>query len=146
VSQADVAVTAATDDSTIAGIGPDWPFSWYSIQPAQDLPEIFDTIVIDGYSQPGSVQNTLPALGGVNTVLKIELDGTHAPGIGLNLGFFNGSIDSSNSQIDGLAINQFGRDGIALDTLNGAIPSREISSARTCSGRSLWAIPAPAFG
>ncbi len=119
VSQADVAVTTATDDSTIAGIDPDWPYSWYSIAPDQDLPEIFDTIVIDGNSQPGSRQNTLPALGDLDTVLRVELDGTNAPGAGLELGSFDGSFDSSNSQIDGLVINRFGGDGIAIDTLNG---------------------------
>ena len=31
VTTADIAVTTATDDATIAGIDPDWPHSWYSI-------------------------------------------------------------------------------------------------------------------
>ncbi len=32
VTLADVATTTATDDASIAGIDPDWPHSWYSIQ------------------------------------------------------------------------------------------------------------------
>ncbi len=120
VTTADIAVTTATDDATIAGIDPDWPHSWYSIEPDSDLPEIIETTTIDGYSQPGSRQNTLSAPGPLNTVLKIELDGTNAPGVGLNVG--NGlGIDAGNSRIDGLAINRFGGDGIELDTLNGGV-------------------------
>jgi Domain of unknown function DUF11 len=119
VTTADIATTTATDDANIADIDPDWPFSWYSIQPDSDLPKIVDTITIDGYSQPGSRQNTLPAPGALNTVLRIELDGTNAPDEGLNLGIGDASGDSSNSRIDGLAINRFGGDGIELDTLDG---------------------------
>ncbi len=121
VSQADIAVTTATSDANIAGIDPDWPFSWFSILPSQDLPEIENTVTIDGYSQPGSVENTLPALGALNTVLKIELDGTSAPGVGLNVGILDSSHDASNSRIDGLAINRFGGDGIDVNTLNGGV-------------------------
>ena len=119
VSQADIAVTTATDDATIADIDPDWPHSWFSILPSYDLPQIVDTVTIDGYSQPGSVANTLPALGALNTVLKIELDGTNPPGEGLNLSIGGASGDSSNSRIDGLAINRFGGDGIELNNLDG---------------------------
>ncbi len=119
VSQADIAVTTATSDADIADIDPDWPHSWFSILPSHDLPEIVNTVTIDGYSQPGSVANTLPALGALNTVLKIELDGTNAPGEGLNLSIGTASGDSSNSRIDGLAINRFGGDGIELNNLDG---------------------------
>ena len=51
--------------------------------------------------------------------MKIELDGEKSPGDGLNLSIVPVSSDSSNSRIDGLAINRFGGDGIDLDTLNG---------------------------
>ena len=118
VTTADIATTTATSDATIADIDPDWAHSWFSIMPSHDLPRIINTVTIDGYSQPGSLMNTLPALGGLDTVLRIELDGANAPGDGLNLGISQGS-DASNSQIDGLAINRFGGDGIELDTLDG---------------------------
>jgi hypothetical protein len=121
VSLADIAVTSAMSDAAIADIDPDWPSSWYSIALDHSLPKIFDTTVIDGYSQPGSAPNTLTALGALNTVLKIEIDGAAAPGNGLNLGFFNQSIDAGNSRIDGLAINRFSGDGIDVSTLNGGV-------------------------
>ena len=70
VSQSDVATTTAANDSAIANIDPDWPHSWYSIQPASSLPPLFDIDSINGYSQPGSSQNTLSAVQqGLNTVL-----------------------------------------------------------------------------
>ena len=121
VTTAGIATTTAADDTTIADIDPDWSHSWYSIRPDRDLPEIYQTTVIDGYSQPGSSRNTLSELEALNTVLKIELDGTNAPGIGLNLHFYNQSIDASNSTIEGLAINQFGGDGIRISTLSGHV-------------------------
>ncbi len=121
VSQADIAVTTATSDANIADIDPDWPYSWFSILPSHDLPQIENTVTIDGYSQPGSLENTLPALGALNTVLKIELDGSSAPGAGLNVGILDSSQDASNSRIDGLAINRFGGDGIDVNTLNGGV-------------------------
>ena len=34
VDQANIAATTATDDSAIPDIDPDWPHSWFSIQPA----------------------------------------------------------------------------------------------------------------
>jgi uncharacterized repeat protein (TIGR01451 family) len=116
VSRAGVAATTAASDATIADIDPDWPFSWYSIRPDRNLPTIVDTVVIDGYSQPLSRRNTLPALQALDTVLRIELDGANAPGIGLNLGLFAGS-----TRIDGLAINLFGGDGVRVDTLDGHV-------------------------
>jgi hypothetical protein len=118
-----VAVTSAANDATIADIDPDWPHSWFSIQPSRDLPEIIETVVIDGYTQAGSSPNTLPPLGPLDTVLKIELDGTNAPGDGLVLGIGDivggNIIDASHSMIRGLAINRFGGDGIELNTLDG---------------------------
>jgi hypothetical protein len=123
VSLDHVAVTAAASEAAIADIDPDWPYSWFSIQLSRDLPEIIDTVVIDGYSQAGSRPNTLPPLEPLNTVLKVELDGGNASGDGLSLGIggtVGGSIiDAAHSTIQGLAINRFGGNGIKLDTLNG---------------------------
>ena len=68
---------------------------------------------------PAAARTRCRRLGPLNTVLKIELDGANAPGNGLELHFFNESIDSSNSRIDGLAINRFSGDGIKLDSLSG---------------------------
>jgi hypothetical protein len=114
VSLDQVAVTTAANDGAIADIDPDWAHSWYSFRPSRNLPEIIDAIVIDGYTQPGSSPNTLPPLGPLDTVLKIELDGTNSPADGFALGF-----DAGHSTIKGMAINRFGGDGIELNTLDG---------------------------
>ena len=50
----------------------------HTIAPASALPAITDAVTIDGYTQPGSSPNTNPVGQGLNTVLKIEIDGTAA--------------------------------------------------------------------
>jgi CSLREA domain-containing protein len=63
------------------------------------LPAITEQVTIDGYSQPGSMPNTLAS--GNNATPKIELDGTNAsPGGGLN-------VATDGSVIKGLVINRF---------------------------------------
>jgi hypothetical protein len=70
------------------------------------LPPITDQVTIDGYTQPGASPNTLAV--GDDATLKIELNGTSAPGAtGLDLS------DSSGSVIKGLVINRF-FDGISI--------------------------------
>src|SRR4051812_26052572 len=49
-----------------------------TISPASPLPAITDPVIIDGYTQPGSSENTLAV--GDNAVLHIEINGTNAPG------------------------------------------------------------------
>jgi hypothetical protein len=74
VNSSMVAVTAMSDDASIANIDPDWPHSWYSIETAGFVggPLYFNPIIINGFSQPGSVANT-NATGALNSVLKIEV-------------------------------------------------------------------------
>ena len=63
------------------------------------LPDITDSVVIDGYSQGGSRVNTLDK--GNNAVINIVLDGTSA-------GAANGlTLASNDSVISGLAIHSF---------------------------------------
>ncbi len=50
----------------------------HTIAPASPLPQITGPVTIDGYTQPGSSANTNPASQGLNTVLRIEIDGTNA--------------------------------------------------------------------
>ncbi len=75
----------------LAGTGP------FTISPASTLPAITDTLIIDGYSQPGASPNTLAA--GDNAVLKIELNFANAGGNGL-------TISANNSTVQGLVINR----------------------------------------
>ena len=48
--------------------------SWLILVPATQLPRLEQAVVIDGYTQPGAVENTnTSAQGGLNGTLKIEL-------------------------------------------------------------------------
>jgi len=82
----------------------------HTIQPLSALPTITDPVVIDGYTQPGASPNTNGPGLGLNTVLKIELDGSNA-GAGAH-GFH---ITSGGSTIKGLAINRFPAVGIRIE-------------------------------
>ena len=81
-----------------------------TISPASDLPDITDTVTIDGYTQPGAKANTLKV--GTNAVLKIELDGSDLGASSSAL-----SIRTSDSVVKGLVINRFGSNGISIGTL-----------------------------
>ena len=69
-----------------------------TIPPLSALPVITDTVMIDGYTQPGAA----PATGATNAVLKIVLDGSSA-GNGVN-GLV---LQTDDSTIRGLAIHGF---------------------------------------
>ena len=84
----------------------------FTIQPSAGIPDptygftglplITNSVIINGYTQPGASPNTLA--GGDNAVLKIELNGANAgasSGVGLVL-------DAPNCTVEGLAINGFG--------------------------------------
>ncbi len=82
-----------------------WRFS-----PTSEYPTIQGDLTIDGYSQPGALENTnAPDQGGSNAVLKIELRG---PG-GNNFSGLAADYSSSAFRVKGLAIGGFAV-GIAL--------------------------------
>ncbi len=72
----------------------------HTITPLSNLDFLFDPVIVDGYSQPGSSPNTDPV--GTNAVLLIELDGS-AIGGGFSLGL---NINKGSSTIQGLVINR----------------------------------------
>jgi hypothetical protein len=81
-----------------------------TITPASPLPDITDSVVIDGYTQPGSSPNTVTT--GDNAVLLIELNGTNLGGSGT---LYPGlHISASNCIVRGLVINRFPGSGISL--------------------------------
>ena len=85
----------------IQGSGP------YTIQPQTPLPDIAESVVINGYSQPGAApaSNTDPA------VLLIELDGNFS---GNECTGYSGlSIYADNCIVRGIVINRFG--DVAID-------------------------------
>jgi hypothetical protein len=73
----------------------------HTIAPASALPTITEAITIDGYTQLGSSANTNPTGQGLNTALRIEIDGTSA-GSSACL-----SVQADDVTIKGLAINRF---------------------------------------
>ena len=87
----------------IVGTGP------HTISPASALPTITGPVTIDGYTQGGSSANTNPTTQGLNTVLKIEIDGTTA-GSGGCL-----RIQSDDVTVKGLVINRCATFGIVAD-------------------------------
>ena len=71
-----------------------------TITPGTALPSINAPVIVEGYSQPGASPNTLAV--GNDAVLKIELNGTTAGGVGLTL-----AAGSGGSTIRGLVVNRF---------------------------------------
>src|SRR5215475_10088760 len=83
----------------------------HTISPLTVLPTITQTVTIDGYTQTGAVANTNPPTMGLNTVLKIELNGVNS---GSN---FSGLIiNADNCTVQGLVINSFTHDAIDVCT------------------------------
>jgi hypothetical protein len=83
-----------------------------TILPATALPTITDPVTIDGYTQPGAMQNSSST--SFNGTLLIELDGTFAgPTV-------NGlTITAGNTSVNGLVINRFAGNGVLLQTGGG---------------------------
>ncbi len=78
-----------------------------TIKPATALPFMTQRVFIDGYSQPGSLQNTQVV--GDNAVVLIELDGSNSnPALQLE------GANSSSSTIRGLAISHLAPIGIII--------------------------------
>jgi len=97
----------------------------WTIQPPIDLPNIVNTVTIDGYTQPGSSVNTLTQ--GDNAMLTIILNGSnytvgdgYVTGNGLHFAPLV-STSVNGSVVRGLVINQWLDNGILLDATNAAI-------------------------
>jgi hypothetical protein len=73
----------------------------FTIRPQSALPTITSPIEIAGYSQPGANPNT-NATGGLDSIVRIAIDGSDAGGQGLRL-----EAGSNGSSIKGLAIYDF---------------------------------------
>lgn len=95
----------------IPGPGP------HTIQPTTPLSSIMQSVIIDGYSQPGASPNTNATGMASNAVIKIEIDGSLAggPGVeGLN-------IFTDDCIVRGLAVNNFSGPGIRVDGDNNKV-------------------------
>ncbi len=83
----------------------------HTLTPATCYPTIAQSVTIDGYSQPGSSANTNIAPAGLNSVLKIELDGS---GAGTCNGLSAVSSGNINFTIKGLVVRSFEVNGISI--------------------------------
>ena len=82
------------------------------------LPEITEAVTIDGYTQPGASPNTNDTSQGLNTILRIEIDGTALPANTVHCL----DVDAAGTTIRGLVINRCGGSGIRLQsTANNAV-------------------------
>ena len=81
----------------------------HTFKPFTDLPKITDSLIINGYSQPGSSINTLAI--GNNAKLLIEMNGSMIAG-GNHSGL---DIGANISAVSGLVINSFNGDGILVE-------------------------------
>ncbi len=83
---------------------------------ADELPEITSPVTIDGYTQPGSSPNTQPVGQGLNTTLRIEIDGT-----GTFFGCF--FVSAGDTTIRGLVINNC---AVGITLSSGAFSSNKV--------------------
>ncbi len=79
-----------------------------TIRPGTALPPMTEAVTIDGYTQPGAMENTKAV--GSNAVLRIELDGSSLPTSPSPCGL---ALRTGSSTIKGLVINRFGECGIS---------------------------------
>ena len=103
INQANANAGPDSIEFDIPGVGP------HTIQPTTGLPEITDTVIIDGYTQSGASPNTNPPGLGGNAMLMIELDGSDA---GDANGLF---ITGACCTVRGLVINRFDFAGIFIE-------------------------------
>jgi uncharacterized repeat protein (TIGR01451 family) len=120
VSPANVTLTDASNDSLLYNPDPDYPHSWWSIQPVTALPAITRPIIIDGYTQPGVSPNN--AAFGDDAVQRIQINGSASTGL---------SLIGGNSILRGMVINGFTvglyLDAVGNDTVQGNFIGTDVS-------------------
>jgi hypothetical protein len=95
----------------------------HTISPLTALPTITDSVIIDGYTQPGSSMNTNPTTKGINAVIRIELSGVNS-----RSNFSGLTINAPNCIVRGLVINRFVHDGIDVCTNGNVIEGNFIGT------------------
>ena len=103
ITAANAAAGPHTIEFNIPGAGP------HVIAVLSSLPDLVQTVTINGYSQPGSSPNTNPFNLGLNTVLQIGIDGSAA---GLITGL---RLAAPDIVIRGLAMYGFGEGSIRIE-------------------------------
>ena len=98
-----------------------------SITPTSPLPDITDSVTIDGYSNPGALTNT--AQTGDNANLCVLVDGSSA---GSNADGLR--IAAVNTTVRGLVILNFGDAGIEVNAAGGIVEGNFIGTNRSGTG------------
>lgn len=117
ITQANNAAGADTINFGIAGTGVK-----ILTVPSNGYPSITDTLVINGYTQAGALENSA-ASGSTNAVLRVELNGSAVAGAGQRILTFN-----APTTVRGLAINNVQTSVTAIDVNTGGAGS----SVRGC--------------
>jgi hypothetical protein len=108
------AITAANADGIPDDIAFEIPGAGvHTITLLTPLPTITQPVTIDGYTQPGSIPNTLA--GGTNAVLRIEIKATYGSGTACLL------LTGGSSTVRGLVINDCPGAAIQIDTKGGNV-------------------------
>jgi|GEM_PF-2274265 CSLREA domain-containing protein len=82
----------------------------FLLRPTSPLPAIDAAVVIDGYTQPGSLMNGTALSAGLTTQLKVELNGA-----GVSTGTPGLIITSGSSNVSGLIITGFPGEAVRID-------------------------------
>lgn len=100
----------------------------YTIQPTTALPFITQTVIIDGFTQPGAQENTTTAPAPFDAIMLIQLDGSATVALANGL-----QVEAANTEIKGLVINGFTTDGISVCANNVKITGNYIGTDPTGS-------------
>jgi hypothetical protein len=80
----------------------------HTIEPLTPFPAITDAVVVDGFSQPGTVANSNAFGQGLNASLKVELSGAKLPVVYQGgSGDFALYISAAGCTVQGLVVNRF---------------------------------------
>jgi len=112
---------ASSIDFNIAGAGVK------TFLPATPLPTITQTLVIDGYTQPGASPNTAVSPRPFNGSLQIVIDGSSSLAAGSN----GITINADNVVVRGLVVNSFNFDGFNASGSNNTIAGNYIGTDQT---------------
>ena len=115
IADANVAAGLDTIAFNVTGAGCAGNPAVCTIAPLSALPAVTSPVIIDGYTQPGSVPNTNGPASGSNAVLLIELSGANAGG-----GVGGLDIRAGGSTVRGLVMNRWGGQAILLRSGNGS--------------------------
>ncbi len=95
-----------------------------TISPDSPFPTITDPVLIDGYTQPGAIENS--ATDAFDGTLLIELDGENG---GANVDGL--TITAGGSTVRGLVVNRFAGNGIRLESTDNHLEGNLIGTDAT---------------